>query len=365
MRDIKNINDGGKYMPPYMNINKGLIYLLAIYKILKNTFFCVALLVLLKLLAFPIDKFVDADDLITAGQFRLIYDPGVGESTNWYINDHCFYYGKDGWHLYGITHAEPANPLDERNFAHATAQSLTQSPWNKKGFALAYDPNAGEYHLWAPYITYSDGIYYMYYCAGSNPLDHTKYRIHLATSPDLWNWTRNPYNPMVVDGYDARDPMILKVGQQWVMYYTATFEPTGGNHVVCYRTSTDLVHWGERNIAFKDPSTGTYGGPTESPFVVRRENNYYLFIGPRPDYDGTDVFLSNSPYHWDLADKVGHINAHAAEVIRDTDGKWYVSRCGWGKGGVYLAELTWKDGLSDDNTSMPVPLALQELTIVH
>ena len=88
---------------------------------------------------------------------------------------------------------------------------------------------------------------------------------------------------------------------------------------------------------------------------MRRGTNYYLFIGPRPDYDGTDVFLSNSPYYWDTANKVGHIGAHAAEVIRDTNGKWYVSRCGWGKGGVYLAELTWSDGQSDSDTSMPAP----------
>jgi arabinan endo-1,5-alpha-L-arabinosidase len=315
----------------------------------------VLILAYLSLVMFLPGQPIIAADLVTAGAFQPIYDPSVGESTNWYINDHTIFCGPDGWHIYGITHAEPANPLDERNFAHATALSLTQLPWSKQAFALTYNPGAGEYHLWAPHVISNSGSYYMYYCAGSNPLDHVNYRIHLATSPDLWTWTRSSSNPMVVDGFDARDPMVLRVGSQWVMYYTGTNPASGGNYVVCYRTSTDLIHWGARNIAYTDPSSGTYGGPTESPFVVRRGTNYYLFVGPRPDYDGTDVFVSTSPYNWNIANKVGHFGAHAAEVIRDVDGKWYISRAGWGKGGVYLAQLTWSDGMSDSDTSMPAP----------
>ena len=55
--------------------------------------------------------------------------------------------------------------------------------------------------------------------------------------------------------------MVLKVGSQWVMYYTANSVPSGGNHVVCYRTSTDLVHWGARNIAYTDPSAVHMAAP--------------------------------------------------------------------------------------------------------
>ena len=116
-----------------------------------------------------------------------------------------------------------------------------------------------------------------------------------------------------------------------------------------------MVTWGERGVAFTDRSKGTYGGPTESPFVVRRGDTYYLFIGPRGGYRGTDVFLSRNPFHWDAADQVGHIRAHAAEVVRDTSGRWHVTHCGWGQGGVYLARLLWNDGLDEAESSMPVP----------
>ena len=287
--------------------------------------------------------------LLEAGEFVRIYDPSVGEKEKWYINDHCFMRGADGtWNLFGITHAEPSDALDEDNFAHATSKALLERPWKKQPFALSVAPEAPwrEEHLWAPHVVEHDGTYYMFYCAGD--ADHTKYKIHLATSKDLKAWTRHPKNPMVVDGFDGRDPFVLRVGDEWVMYYTATSAPEGGNHVVKFATSPDLVTWKVRGTVFTDPSTGKYGGPTESPFVVRRGTKYYLFVGPRDGdrdvFDGTDVFVSSEPFRFRVEDRVGHVPAHAAEVIQDADGKWYVSRCGAERGGVYLAPLTWKDG---------------------
>ncbi len=312
---------------------------------------------ILTLLAVSFSSHCTAGEVtVSAGKFTHIYDPSVGEAEKWYINDHCFIRGEDGlWHHFGITHAEPANPIDEDNFAHATAQMLTQSPWDKQPFALSVAPEKHESHLWAPHVIKHENLYYMYYCAGSDK-GNTHYRIHLATSPDLKTWTRHPQNPMVVDGFDARDPFILRDGDRWILYYTATTRPEQGNHIVAARTSTDLVNWSsERHIVFKDTEIGKWGGPCESPFVVRRGDKYYLFIGPRGDYVGTDVFVSDTPLNWIVSDKVGHIDSHAAEVIRDTDGKWFVSHCGWGQGGVYLAELTFNDGLDEADSSQPTP----------
>jgi arabinan endo-1,5-alpha-L-arabinosidase len=174
-------------------------------------------------------------------------------------------------------------------------------------------------------------------------------------STDLKVWARHPKNPMVVDGYGARDPFILRHGGQWLMYYTATSAPSGGRHVVACVCSDDLVTWRRKRVVFVDPSVGTYGGPTESPFIVRRGKSFYLFTGPRPSYNGTDVFVSSDPFRWEIKNCVGHIPSHAAEVVRDIDGQWYVSRAGWGEGGVYLAKLAWFDGQTDGDTSMPPP----------
>jgi len=99
-------------------------------------------------------------------------------------------------------------------------------------------------------------------------------------SDDLVTWARHPENPLLVDGYEARDPMVLRVGDRWVMYYTATSQPEGGSFVVAATESDDLVHWHGRTIVFTDATAGTGGGPTESPFVVERDGRYHLFIGP-------------------------------------------------------------------------------------
>ncbi|WP_437916737.1 family 43 glycosylhydrolase [Sorangium sp. So ce302] len=277
---------------------------------------------------------------VHAGEFVHVYDPSVGESEPWYINDHCFVRDDAGtWHMFGITHAEPAAPLDEHIFAHATAPDLL-GPWTKQPPALTLDRSYyGETHLWAPHVVHHDGLYWMFYCGGGN--DHTQYAISVATSPDLWTWTRHPGGPLFRDGYDARDPMVLRLGGHWIMYYTATSDPAGGNHVVAYRTSADLVHWSERGIAYTDPVEGTWGGGTESPFVLPRFGLWYLFIGPRGGYVGTDVFVSLNPRHFETGWTAGHVASHAAEVI-EAEGSWWVSSAGWGRGGVYIAPLEWK-----------------------
>ena len=331
------------------------------------------------------------EPLFSVGEFRRIYDPSLGEAQPWYINDHTLARDRHGvWHLIGITHTQPDTPSlrkfftaersitpgevtalnrelresaaaakrdgrrwfdahDERRLAHATASSLTTPQWRKRPFALVAD--ATESVLWAPHVITHGDRYYMYYAAGSERGDGN-FRMHLATSADMNGWTRHGGNPLFIDGYEARDPMVLRIGARWVMYYTATDPPTGGNHVVAYRTSTDLVTWGPRGLAFVDPAKGTGAGPTESPFVVHRGDWYYLFLSMRHDYipgyyADTEVFRSRDPLRFTIDDRVGRFDAHAAEVIRDVDGRWYVSHCGWYQGGVYLAPLTWHDGVAD------------------
>ena len=282
--------------------------------------------------------------------FERVYDPGVGEDGPWYLNDHCFVRGDDGtWHVFGITHAEPADPLNEVHLAHATSASLTGAPWRKQPHALTADfDRFGEVHLWAPHVVRRGDTWHMFYCAGAGRGDRTvldpeRYRIHLATSDDLWTWQRHPKNPLFTDGYQARDPMVLRHGEQWIMYYTANESPAGGRHVVCARTSGNLLNWSERQIVYRHERSGKVGGPCESPFVVRRGERFYLFIGPEPgSYDGTVVLASRDPLTFEDDVPVGRVKAHAAEVVRDDDGAWYVSHCGWEQGGLYLAPLTWR-----------------------
>ncbi|MET8908943.1 glycoside hydrolase [Micromonospora sp. NPDC004551] len=280
---------------------------------------------------------------VTAGEFVNVYDPSVGENERWYYNDHTMVRDRATglWHVFAITHAEPANPLDEKFFGHATAPS-PRGPWTKQPFALQADPTAGETHIWAPYVLFHGGTYYLFYAGGT--ADHEAYRMHLATSKDLTTWTRHPGNPLFTDGFDGRDPMVTRVGDQWVMYYTANSTPAGGHHIVAYRTSPDLVHWSDRRTAFEHPAIGTFGGPTESPFVVQRGNSWYLFVCCESGYQDTRVYRSEDPFHFTVDQLAGRIEAHAAEVVKDDSGtgQWYVTGAGWGQGGLWLAPLNWR-----------------------
>ncbi|MGW4353368.1 glycosyl hydrolase family 32 [Nocardia sp. NPDC004582] len=280
---------------------------------------------------------------VRAGEFRHIYDPSE-PGRRWYINDHTLIRDAGGrWHLFGITHPEPADPFDETEFAHATADD-PRGPWTKHPPALTVDRERGERHLWAPFVVRHGDRYWMFYDGGGT--DRTATGMGLATSTDLFTWTRHPASPVFRDGYDARDPMVLRVDGRWVMYYCATSTPAGGNHVVAYRTSADLVHWSDRRIAFTDPTTGTGAGNTESPFVLRHADHWYLLIGPRPDYTGTEIFRGDNPFHFDPSARVGWIPAHAAEVIVHDDAHW-VTHAGWGQGGVALAPLRFPAGRRD------------------
>ncbi len=275
---------------------------------------------------------------VSAGEFTKIYDPSVGEDEPWYYNDHTLVRDRASgqWHVYAITHPEPADPLDEKQFGHATAPGVL-GPWTKRPPALRADPAAGEHHIWAPHVIFHGGRYYMFYTAGT--LDHENYRIHVATSTDLKTWTRRSVNPLFTDGYDARDPMVIRVRDKWVMYYTATSKPSGGNHIVAYRTSDDLLHWSERRVAFRHPETGTYGGPTESPYVFRKGDAYYMSVCCENGYRDTRIYRSTNPFHFETGDQVGRINSHAAEVVKDEQGKLWVTSAGWGQGGLYIAPL--------------------------
>jgi arabinan endo-1,5-alpha-L-arabinosidase len=258
----------------------------------------------------------------------------------WYINDHSLMRGRDSlWHLIGITHADPGQPADERELTHATSPSLTEGPWTRHPPALVVDEAAGERVLWAPYLLAVDGVYHMFYSAGGKP---EAFQMKHATSPDLWTWTRDPA-PLFMDGLGARDPFVLRIGAQWIMYYTATSEPDRSSQfVVAYRTSDDLVHWSERAIAYRDPQGGDVGGNTESPFVVAREEGYYLFLSVRGDYDTSEVFFSHDPLHFEPESVLASFPAHAPEIVTDCDGSMWMTSCGWERGGVSIARLSWQ-----------------------
>jgi arabinan endo-1,5-alpha-L-arabinosidase len=276
------------------------------------------------------------------GPSQLIFD-----SNPSYINDHSVIQAQDGtWHMIGITHQKMLGgrlpvPNWEDEFAHATAPTLL-GPWTAQAPVLPVDWLHLENHVWAPHLVVNDGLYYCFYAAGGG---HLSSMINLATSPDLARWTRSPANPLFRGFYDARDPMVLRDGDRWIIYYTKTYSTTDWTSTVAYRTSPDLLHWSEPGLALalRDRRGRLVNsGSTESPFVVKIGGLYYLFIcSPDQSYRTTYVYVSAAPLHFEEADEVTELPFHCAEVVQDGD-RYYLTHAGWFYDGVYLAPLTWR-----------------------
>ncbi|MFD3655212.1 glycosyl hydrolase family 32 [Streptomyces sp. NPDC058620] len=275
-----------------------------------------------------------------AGSFTHVYDPSVSGRRR-YLNDHTLIKADGRWHLFSIVgdSAPPGESPDsaaEVAFAHASAPD-PHGPWTTHADALTVDPAYfGERHLWAPHVVEAGGTFWMFYAAGGQG----GVAINLATSTDLFTWTRVPSGPLF-RGLAARDPMVVRIGDRWVMYYTE-LSGVDGWHVVSFRRSDDLLHWSEPGTAFTDATTSATVSVTESPCVVERDGWYYLFIGPRNGYCGTDVFASRDPFRFTLGDYAGHVAGHAVEVVSDGE-EWYASAAGWFHQGLYLAPLYWRD----------------------
>ncbi|MGE0621991.1 MAG: hypothetical protein AB7I04_00215 [Pseudomonadales bacterium] len=281
---------------------------------------------------------------IVTDDFFRIYDPSarLERGYAWYVNDHTFVQDASGsWHLFGITQQNPFRPFEEVFLTHVTAPEI-EGPWTRQDDVMHRDESIGETVVWAPHVIRHDGRYWMFYCGGDR--DPSRFRIQLATSDDLWHWERHRANPLLQDGYEARDPMVIRIGDRWYLYYTATSAPAGGQHTVKVVVSDDLVRWGDPQTVFVSPRSGTGGGPTESPFVVQRGGSFLLFVCTNRRYIETAVYESDDPLSFGEEHRIATIPAHAAEVITTGSGATYVSSCGWGMGGVYLAPLAFEAG---------------------
>lgn len=286
-----------------------------------------------------------------SGAFVHIFNPNdtrAAEDTTWYTNDHCFTQGPDGsWHAYGIIGHQPIDPWKgETRLFHISAKSLTQVKWSDHDYALIALPGK-ERVLWAPHIIRDKGLWYMFYNIGNmqeNAPDYASWgQLCVATSKDLFNWTRHDRNPLFSDAGHARDSYVMKYNGSYYYYYTRIYNEVDQRSSVALRKGPDLLHWSGPKVVHVQPLQNHYGGDAESSFVINKDGLFYMFIcRANTEYNRTDVYWSKDPENFPIENFVCQLPVHAAEIIHDNKEGWFISNTGWDKKGLYLAPLKWK-----------------------
>jgi len=257
------------------------------------------------------------------------------------------------WHAVGIH--KSMNTL-----YHAVADSLF-GEWKLQPDIVSTDSVV---RMWAPFAIWSPrgDSAYMYYHHGLGPDGGDMWnsmRVLAAAGPDLDRWTKYDVHAeqeaapgvrnIVFTGPVPRDACIFfdESLDKYIMYYA-----DDAPRAIQARTSDDAVHWSEPVPVMGIPDPQEAFVTPESPFVIRRDGLYYLFVSGF-DYARVALYVSEDPFDFGdpIANKVGEINGHAPEIVEE-NGHYYIacahiaSEPGMAPGvadlwGTYLQELVW------------------------
>lgn len=277
-----------------------------------------------------------------ASEWKILYKP---ENHGDYINDHSIVRGPDGkWHLFGIT-SFGTGSYHEKYFSHGRGDSL------EKEFAEVGKVIDRGTLAWAPCVIEREGNYYMFY--GPSPTS-------LAVSFDMQEWfgTRVTLkNEPLMAAH--RDHFVLKLEDgTYLMYVTGVKDKRGA---ISLFSSSDLLTWDFEGYALTSGENTPLNPPwgaMESPFVLKKDGLYYLFVTytdcSDATYCNTMVFVSKDPKVFGEFDgekgvqPITVLKAHAPEILEE-NGEYYITTCGWkskpnpNKGAVSVARLEWTE----------------------
>lgn len=147
------------------------------------------------------------------------------------------------------------------------------------------DGDHGSDNIYAPdVVRVSDSLCLMYY-GGQGSDGHD--RIFLATSTDCYHWAHWPDRDApaaIVDNGSSNhvnDPSVVVVGGTWFMYYTDA--ATGIDDRIHLATSPDGFRWTKQGLVLDVGPSGAWDdGKVGRPSVVHRDGQFWLY------YDGND-----------------------------------------------------------------------------
>jgi len=304
------------------------------------------------------------------GGCQLVYEPVPEKPNTWFVNDHCLFQEANGRiHYFGIENPYPSTAqaipwvskeLDaaERPFiltiykmlhghlygkargthyriGHAIADTIW-GPWQRCSAAL--DGKADSKHYGSPFVVGYEGRFWMLLPSETG----------LAVSDDLMQWdivkADTPWDAL---GKGHRDPCVLRLEDGTFLQYYASSDPNN-RHVINVARSNNLLKWERLDPCFiGNIPEATWSGIYESPYVLVRDELFYLFVGfSHRRYYETFVVVSDNPYHFDSENTITTLLTHAPEFI-EIEGQTYMSSCGiedpqyLNHSGLWISKIQW------------------------
>jgi beta-xylosidase len=277
-----------------------------------------------------------------SGEFRA--EGATCDQLGWFpdtfgVKDHSIFY-YSGFY-YGIANYLPG----EKVFAYARSKNLCE--WEELAPVLANRKNDkwDQRGIWSPFVLEDGGRYYLYFTGVSEEFTQS---IILASTEDPSapeSWEVNglifqPNHPGMLweEGVwaDCRDPMVIRIGEVYHLYYTGADESGG---IVGMATSNSPTGpWTDWGGIIK-PLPG--GGLPESPLLTVFDGRYYLFYNDTGQGEVMSIGGSQAG-PWSVARRFSPGWAH--EIWRDQSGSWMTSYLT--DYSITISPLTWDDFFS-------------------
>ena len=221
--------------------------------------------------------------------------------TDAYVWDVWMIAAGDEVHAFHLAAPRPGrtDPVESMPLAHAVSTNALE--WREEPPALAPGPpgSLDDMQHWTGDVVEKDGVYYLFYTGRSSRENGLVQRTMLATSTDLYHWTRHPASPVMVADprwYLAeqipersmvvswRDPQItLDRETGWYIAFLAADLPSGEHAergCIARARSRDLIEWEILPPAFAPHRYGC----VEVPDVFQFGDQWFM------------TFLTGTPY---------------------------------------------------------------------
>ncbi len=254
--------------------------------------------------------------VITSEWKRVVYYP------NNHLNDFCVFQDREKtWHAIGIMGTGSA--WSEVSLFHSTSKNL-QSTFVNQVPLLTDVPQDTSLSIrkHAPHVIWHDGFYHLFYRRPGGTIVKIK-------SKDANEWVG--LGKDVFEENDARDIFLIKIDGMFYMYYCQYINYEGTNRSsILLRKSSDLEKWSDAIITYVDIGYEDNHSKLESPFIVKEEEGYYMFIRHRHlnERTTTVVLFSEDPEKFPSGIQTWFHELdfiHAPEIVKHNN-KYYIFR---------------------------------------